>query len=376
MRYPIRVLHLRDSPWVDGPGRTILETASHLDRSKIDYHVGALISHDDGKHPLVDALQARGTPVHKLRDRGGIDGALIDAIVALINDLNIDVLHTSEFRSNVLGLLCRRKRPVKLVATSHGWIANDARGRVYRMLDKVLLRGFDTVILVSGAMRRLVPRWWLPDERVLILPNALVLESYGRGVVNAARRQLDPAGVVSLLNVGRLSPEKGQDLLLRAVADLIVDYPRLKLSFAGIGPEESALRALAKQLGIEHNVEFLGYVSDMPRLYAQSDLLVQSSLTEGMPNIVLEAAYLRVPMVATRVGGTDEIVEHGKSAWLVRPGSMEELREGIRRFLSGPQAFVRMAALAHERVLEQFSFDVRTRRLTEFYELIAADQPS
>ncbi|HEX7011771.1 MAG TPA: glycosyltransferase family 4 protein [Steroidobacteraceae bacterium] len=367
MSRPIRVLHLRDSPWVDGPGRTILETASHLDRTRVDYHVGALVSVGATEHPLVDALRARGAQVHELRDRGGLDKELIAAIGRLIEELQIDVLQSSEFRSNVFALLAGRRYPhVKLVATSHGWIANDLRGRIYRFIDKLLLPRFHRVIFVSHAMRRLVPRWWLPDERVCVLHNALVLSSYGAGVVDAPRRRIDLSSV-TVLNVGRLSREKGQDLLLRALAALVPEYPGLRLKFAGVGPLESELKQLAQALGIADRVEFLGYVHDMPALYANVDLLVQSSLTEGLPNIVLEAAYLRVPLIATRVGGTDEVVEHMKSAWLIRPGSVGELVEAMQAFLAAPERFVQMANAAHQGVLERFSFTARTERLMEFY---------
>lgn len=371
MSPPIRVLHLRDSPWVDGPGRTILETASHIDRRRVDYHVGALLSAGSTSYPLLDALRSRGVPVHELHDRGGLDPALIEAIIRLIDELQIEILQSSEFRSNILALLVRRKRRVKLVATSHGWIANDLRGRVYRFIDKLCLPRFDKVILVSHAMRKLVPRWWLRDASVCVLHNALVLESYGAHVVNASRRPIDK-NAVTLLNVGRLSPEKGQDLLLRAVAELATEHPGLRLKFAGIGPLEEELRQLAQSLGIAERVEFLGYVRDMPALYASIDLLVQSSLTEGLPNIVLEAAYLRVPMIATRVGGTDEVVEHMKTAWLIEPDSTRELVNAMRAFLSDSQRFVHMANLAQADVREKFSFAARTERLMDFYAALVA----
>lgn len=365
---PIRVLHLRDSPWVDGPGRTILETATHLDPRHVEYHVGALAATTLREHPLIDALQGRGAAVHRLVDRGGLDRILIGDLVRLIDELQIDVLHSSEFRSNVLALLCRRERPVKLVSTVHGWIANDWRGRAYRVIDKTLLRWFDGVILVSNAMRRLVPRWWLPDRRVCVLHNALVLEKYGNHTLERMRRVADPSGTITLLNVGRLSPEKGQDLLLQAVAALARDYPGLRLKFAGIGPQEGPLRELANSLGIAQRVDFLGYIADMPALYADVDLLVQSSLTEGLPNVILEAAYLRLPIVATAVGGTAEVVGHERSAWLIQPGCASELEQGIRRFLTRPEEFARMAQTGHEDVRSQFSFDARTQRLTQFYQ--------
>lgn len=371
---PLRVLHLRDSPWLDGPGRTVLETGSHIDPSRVEYHIGAFVADPAAAHPLVDQARARGLRVHAIVDRGRISD-VVAQIVALIDEHRIDILHSSELRSNVVALLTRRRRRVWLVTTAHGWIANDLRGRAYRMLDKALLRLFDRVIFVSQAMRRRVPGFWLRRGRPRVLLNALVFESYGREVLSKPRRVPDPQREAVLLNVGRLSAEKGQDLLLRSVAALRQEFPGIRLKFAGIGPLEGALRALAAELGIADRVEFLGYVANMPSLYVESDLVVQSSLTEGLPNVILEAAYLRVPIVATSVGGTDEVVSHGRSAWLLRPGSQAELTAGLREYLRRPADFVAMGQAAHAHVREHFSFTARTLGLMALYEELRDSPP-
>jgi glycosyltransferase involved in cell wall biosynthesis len=371
-RRPIRVLHLRDSPWVDGPGRTILETGSHLDRSRVEYHIGVLVAQREGEHPLVDAASQRGISVIPITDRGPLDD-LLGPILVLIDQLQIDILHTSEFRSNLIAQLIKRKRPkLRMVATAHGWIANTFRRRVTRFLDKLMFRRFDHVILVSEATRSLVPRWWLSDKRATVLRNALVLKSYGSEIVNKPRRAINPNEAV-MINVGRLSPEKGQEMLLQAMHALTPRWPKLRLKFAGIGPLEEHLRSVARTLGLEDRVEFVGYVKDMPRLYADIDLVVQSSFTEGLPNVILEAAYLRVPIVATAVGGTAEVVRHGHSAWLLEP-RIDDLAAGIDAFMSNPQHFVAMAEQGHRDVVSQFSFDVRTERLTQVYEALMAER--
>ena len=281
------------------------------------------------------------------------------------------MLHTSEFRSNVLGLLCRRQRAIRLVSTVHGWINNDLRGKAYALADRILLRRFDRVVLVSHALRHRLPKWWVPDQRVRVLHNALMVESYGQEVLSVVRRAPDPQTDIRLLNVGRLSPEKGQDLLLRVVARLGSEYPGLKLAFAGVGPLEHKLRRLAERLAIANRVTFLGYVSDMPALYANTDLVVQSSFTEGLPNVMLEAAYLGVPVVATAVGGTAEVIEHGISGWLVRPRSVTAMEDGIRRFLKRPDEFIRMALVGRNRIEAEFSFEARTEAQMKLYEELA-----
>ena len=368
----VRVLHLRDSPWVDGPGRTILETASRIDRSLVDYQVGAFVSEPNAPNPLVEGLRARGLPVHPIEDRGGVGREMVERLVALVDSLGTEVLHTSEFRSNVLALLCRRRRPaLRLVSTAHGWIANDARGKTYAFVDRMLLRRFDHVILVSHAMRRRLPRWWVPDIRVSVLHNALMTDTYGKDGPDVPRRPVDPQGEVRLLNVGRLSPEKGQILLLQAVARLLPDHPKLNVWFAGTGPLQTELQAEARRLGLEGRVRFLGYVADMPALYHDVDLVVQSSLTEGLPNVMLEVAYLGVPVVATDVGGTREVIEHGRSGWLVQGGSLPALVEGLRRFLQAPAELAAMARVGRARIETEFSIDARTEKQAELYREVA-----
>ena len=369
-RAPVRVLHLRDSPWIDGPGRTILETASHIDPQRVEFHIGAFVAPRDGDHPLVDTARARGLSIFEFADTGGLGGPVVDEVVKLIDRLEINVLHSSEFRSRLIAQRCRLRRRVHLVTTAHGWIANSAKRKVVRFADKVLLGGSRQVILVSQAIRRLVPQWWLPAARTPVLHNALVTKAYGREILERPRRPIDPAGPITLLNVGRLSPEKGQEMLLRAVHRLADRWPGLRLRIAGIGPLEQRLRELAQSLGIGDRVQFDGYVADMPSLYYESDLVVQSSFTEGLPNVILESAFLKVPLLATTVGGTDEVVRHAHSAWLIRP-DLDELTAGIQRFLENPAQFVRMAETGHAEVLANFSFDVRTERLTRIYEDLA-----
>jgi len=367
-RAPIRVLHLRDSPWVDGPGRTILETAARIDRSRIDYTIAPLVPDDGATHPLVVAARERGVAVEPVMDTGPL-APLVERVIGLVDGLGIGILHSSEFRTNLIVLRCRKLRPsLKIVATAHGWIANDMRGKFKTLLDRALLRRFDRVIAVSDAVRRRLPHWWIPDRRVCVIHNALMLDSYGRGLGARAKPATGRDGPVRLLAVGRLSPEKGLDLLLRAIAELAPSYPQLRLTIAGTGPQEHSLRLLTQELNLTEKAKFIGYVTDMPKLYHQSDLVVQSSLTEGLPNVMLEAAYLGVPVVATDAGGTREVIVHGVNGWLVPVGSVAALVAGLRRYLEKPDEFRVMANTGRQRVEAQFSIDSRTVAQTLLYE--------
>jgi glycosyltransferase involved in cell wall biosynthesis len=369
---PVRVLHLRDSPWLDGPGRTLLETAARIDRSQVDYHIAPLISNPEVAHPLVSAARERGVPVRPVVDVGELE-PLTMRVLSLIDELDIEVLHSSEFRTNLVALRCRGRRPgLKIVSTMHGWISNDLRGKLKAILDRALLRRFDRVIAVSHATRRRVPSWWLPEARTLVLHNAIATERFAREQYPAPPVRFPDSGCVRLAKVGRLSPEKGQALLLRAVAALRPEFPRLHLTFAGTGPLEQELRALAAGLGIADAVTFTGYVADIRKVYDETDLVVQSSFSEGLPNVIVEAAYVGIPIVATDVGGTREIIEHGVSGWLVRPESLEDLTAGIRHFLEEPARFAAMCGKARLRIEREFTYEVRTARQVGLYRELRA----
>ena len=274
----------------------------------------------------------------------------------------------------MLAHLARPPARGALVCTAHGWIVNTTREQVYR---------FSTRRCCVLRRRLFVSARHAPARAALVaarVSEPAVLHNGSCSTNTAKRRCRRRAGrwtrkKVTLLNVGRLSPEKGQDLLLEAMAPLASRHPGLTLQFAGTGPEEARLRALAQSLGIGDRVQFLGYIHDMPSLYADVDLLVQSSLTEGLPNVIVEAAYLRVPILATRVGGTAEVVEHGKSGWLIPAGDVNAIRAGLEAFLGNPQSFVAMGESAQRRIVDGFSIAVRTRKLTEFYRRLCARKP-
>lgn len=366
---PVRVLHLRDSPWVDGPGRTILESGARFDAQRVDYQIAVLVERADGEHPMVAEGRKRGITVLELVDSGGLDLRVVAQLVTLVDEKGIDVLHASDLRSSIYCLLTRwRRRRLLLIRTTHGWIANTYGRRVMRQLDKVLLRFFDHVTLVSHAMRELVPRWWLPDAKVSVIHNALPLDSYGSEQRERVRMPPDPSRRVTVLNVGRLSPEKGHVLLLRAVARLVPEFPGLELKLAGIGGLEGELRSLADELGISGHVRFLGYVHNMADLYRESDLVIQSSLTEGLPNVILEAAFLGVPIIATDVGGTREVIPDASCGRLIDPGSVDAIVSALRDYLRDPAGSLEITHRARRRILSEFSFDERIRRMTELYE--------
>lgn len=366
----INILHLRDSPWVDGPGRTIIETGCSIDSSRYGYSIGAFCSKSFEEHPFISKATARNLTVFPIIESGPFDPKVISQILRLIDKQEIDILHTHEARSDVIGLLCAKTRGIPVVTTIHGWIENGIKGHIYTAIDKVILHFFDRILTVSEQMKAHVLRLGIPEKKIVVLRNALVLENFQRNSNDRIfRGELgvnDSAFLIA--NIGRLSPEKGQTDFLLATREILIHQDNVHFVLIGTGSDQSKLEQLSKDLQIQQSVTFAGFRTDMASVYNSLDLVVQSSYAEGMPNVVLEALLMEVPVLATDVGGTAEVISNGRTGILVPHRSPEDIILNTLSFLKNPAKFKQMARQGKSLVKEKFNFPDRTKKLSLIYD--------
>lgn len=370
---PVTVLDLRDSPWVDGPGRTILDCACSLRDSRYRVLVAGLGGGSQNTNEYVVEARRRGLPGVLIEDRGGFDRGVMRQILGLIDREGVDVIHTHDFRTDLFGLLCARLRRKPIVSTVHGWIANDAKGRFYVKADQWLLRFFDRVIAVSDRTGALVRKAGVATRRLSVIPNALKVEDYRPDPRDQSYRDELGCGpeTVLIANIGRLSPEKGQMPFLEAAVALRDRGHDLKFILIGIGPDRDALEAFVRANGLEDCVVFAGFRKDMTRIYNSLDLVVQSSYTEGMPNVMLEALLMAKPVIATDVGGTAEVVRDGVTGVTIPAGSAPVLSDAIGAYLRERGRFGEMAEAGRRDMLARFDHRVRVERLGGLYAEVA-----
>ena len=174
-----------------------------------------------------------------------------------------------------------------------------------------------------------------PAEKVEVLYNAVDVERTAVAPPPGLREQLGGSGTRPLvLTPARLNAQKGHDTLLGAVAEV----PEALFLLAGDGPERERLEALASELGVGDRVRFLGRREDIPQLLAACDVFALPSLYEGSSLAVLEAMAAGIPIVSSAIGGTDELIDDGRSGMLVPPGDAAALAVALRRVLGGPAA--------------------------------------
>lgn len=368
---PITVLDLRDSPWVDGPGRTILDCAETVDPQRCRIIVGAF---DGGKAESTayeHEARKRDLMVERIKEKRSLDPNVLKQVITIARKHNADILHTHDFRSDIFGLASRKVLRIPMVVTAHGWIANDLKGQVSTILDKLIMRSAQHVITVSDRTRTLLGKW-ASDERCTVIPNALrVLDYKLDRRANTFRSQYgieDHHTVIA--NIGRLSPEKGQGLFLEAAKVLLSRHRDLKFVLFGIGPTQPELENFVRVNEMSNQVIFAGYRTDMKKLYNEMDLVVQSSSTEGMPNVVLEALLMELPVIATDVGGTREVLNHGVTGTLIPAEDQAALVSAIEAFLKNPDEKKALAIEGRKDIGKRFDHAVRVEKLQHVYEKV------
>jgi len=213
--------------------------------------------------------------------------------------------------------------------------------------------------------RRLRQRLHIPDRKMQVIHNGIPLEPFERPANAALRASLSRAsGRPIILTAARLDPQKGLTYLLEAVAGV----PEAQLVIAGDGPERASLEAQAAGLGLADRVVFLGFRRDIPDLLAGCDLFFLPSLYEGLPIAVLEAMAAGKPVIATAIGGTDEVITSGVNGLLVPPADPGALATAIRTLLHDQALGERLASAGQVRIRQEFSAGNMVRQVTQVYE--------
>ena len=348
------VLHLIH-PGETGGAETVVRLLATSQRSLGGrIAVGAVVQSERTAASFFAALNEATIEVHRVRIGGRDYRREQRAMAAFCSEFAPDVVHSHGYRSDVVDSLHLRAG-VPIVTTVHGFTGGDLRNRFYQWLQCQSYRWFDAVVAVSEPLHGQLARR-IESARLHLLPNAYALEPGGLGRA-AARVQLGVSDNEFAIGwIGRLSPEKGADVLLDALIDRGAPTDA-RAVIIGDGPARSALRAHSEQLGLGNRVSWKGSIPNARSLLSAFDVLVLSSRTEGTPMVLLEAMATATPIIATRVGGVPNLLV-GDTALLVAPESPSELARAIRSVYADREAAARRAEAARQRL--SMTYDVKS----------------
>ena len=322
---------------------------------------------------VAERASQRGLTVEMVKCQGKLDWSTVRQLRMLLVRHNVDIVNPHGYKADLYAYAAFRPTRKALVATVHNWPSRRLSMRAYALLDRIVLRRFDKVIGVSEVPTNILRRSRIAADKIATIPNGVDAERFDPAVPSL-RKEMAADGGTLVGFVGRLVPEKGGEVLLRAAQQVLVVHPRIKFVFVGEGPSRKRWEALATQLGIAKQVVFVGARDDMPGVYSSLDLVVLPSYIESMPMCLLEAMAAGKPVVATRVGAVPQLVASDQIGLLVEPGSVDALSTGIRRVLEDHELALRLGNNARQHVARNFSAQSMAKNYVWHFNHVLANQ--
>jgi len=353
-----------------GPDKTVLRSAAALDTRA--YPMAAAYLHPAGD-PGIETLRATATrlgmTLHTIPERSAIDARATRIMLDLCKRLRVAVWHAHDYKTDLLGRLLRRRHPMRLVTTMHGFTGETWRTRLYARLSNAALRGYDRVICVSPLLMRYAAEHGVHPDRLRYIPNAIDLNEYTRTTTRqqAKRRLGMDQDEHAIAVVSRFSIEKGVDRAIRLFAEVHAQRPQTRLHLIGDGPQRSELETLARELGVLDAIRWWGWQSDTRPILQAMDTLLLTSHTEGLPNAVLEAMALGLPVAATRVGAVPDVLDGGACGVLL-DDEVSRWPGQVLGLIDRPLYREQLLCAAWVRVRDEYDFGKRMQRVAAVYD--------
>ncbi len=303
--------------------------------------------------------------VDVLREPTDADVRLIGALVRRLRSGRYDVAHAHLAHADLHLAAASLMANVPLVTTKHNHDPFRAR-QPFRLVEAVASRRYARIIAISESLGESIRSWTGRQAETI---------RYGLEAGDEPPPRSGFASPVRLLAVGRLEPQKGLDVVLQAVRHVAEAGWDVALSIAGDGSRRRELETLARSLGIDRHVAFLGHRTDVHELMGRADVLVHAARWEGFGLVLLEAMRAALPIVATRVGGIPEVVAEGQTALLVDPEAPEPFAHAILALLADPARALTLGRAGRTRLVTEFSPEQMARRTASVYDELATTSP-
>ena len=362
-------------PHVGGGVERVVEELAH-NFLKFGHQVRVVTFNPDGwpSKETADGIEIVRIPSVNLQPMVGVPAAVNAGLGIRRAFEGADVIHVHNifFLLSLLTALSRPKAPI--ITTMHvGSLANltgltGAIGRLYeRTVGRFILRSSEAVTAVSPSVAEHAASIGA-NAPIHFVPNSVDVERFHP----AARLDGEPETDQSVLFLGRFSRNKGPQYLVEAIPRVMSAIPEATFAFVGDGPLRAPMARRMRELGLDGNVQIHGKVPDVVPLLQRAGVVVRPSLTEGMPLAVMEAMACGRPILATRVGGTGDLILDGETGMLLEPRNVEALANGLIRVLTDRQHAAAMGRRAREWAEQQMTWERVSRTYEQIYEEVAS----
>lgn len=367
MSEPITVMHLRASNFVGGPEKQILEHFARLDPTRFLPILGTFAG-SGLSDPLGEEAISRGFRTVRLPEMSPINPSAVLGLARTLRQNNIAILCTHGYKPNVLGFFAAKLCGIPTIAISRGWTWESRKIRFYEALDRRFLRYVDHVVAVSAGQQEKILSCGVPRDNISVIHNAINLEEISHPPEQSLRQQLGlPDDALIVASAGRLSPEKNYGTMIDVARRVTALNNKVYFVIFGEGFLRPELEDRIESSGLTGHFLLPGFRTDLQSVLYDIDMFMLPSLTEGLPNVALEAFAVKKPIIATRVGGTPEVVQDRVSGFLTSPDNSSSMAESVLRLADDTALRGNMGLAGYCHVAEYFGFEAQTRKYEELY---------
>ncbi len=369
----MNILHLRASNFYGGPERQLHLHALRARDSEINVVIGSFT--ENRKSPeFLEIIGDDDIATYAFDVRSPYDPKAVRLLRGYLIENKIRILCTHDYRTHLVGFLASTGTNTKWIAFSRGWTAESLKVKAYHLLDKIIVRFADHVVAVSGSQKNRLLRLLVPARKVSAIHNAIEPDSIAAfPKIDLYTRFGFPGDSIICICGGRFSREKGHIYLVRAAALALEKNSSLRFVLFGDGPELGRVRKAIARKRLGNHILCPGFEKDLIGCLKGAGVLINPSLSEGLPNIVLEAMALRLPVIATAVGGVPELITDRENGFLVPPADEAALARAILRFIERGENKDKIVNSAYEVIINRFSFETQMRKLARIYDLVGGE---
>jgi glycosyltransferase involved in cell wall biosynthesis len=370
MKQKPNVLIIIASRIIGGPGKGLFQFFKFAQKEKLDYLLcNFSVKGMDGGDFEREARR-QNLNFCLLKQNHFYDPSLISQTKRIIQEQGVNIIQTHGHKSNFIARFAKRSTGIPWLCFVHGWTDEDLKIRIYNAVDRWAIKGADRIVAVSEAMKAKLMKIGIPGSKISVIYNAIEDNGFYKELPDLDLRKKFTYDDDTLLVgvIGRLSKEKGQRIFLDAWERVCRQLPKSKALLIGDGPDRALLEKMCVERGLGENVIFVGHELNPHPFYRILDLVVMPSLSEGLPNVPLEALSHKKAIIATSVGGTPEIIEDGENGILVKPDDSESLSEGIIGLLLNTKKRDSLAENGLSSLYPKFSPENRARQILSLYQ--------
>lgn len=363
-----RVFIAIDTYEIGGAGKVIIQFLNNGGKELCDLHVAGFWRGPDGTWQFRDAVEQCRVMFHVLRQKAAFDPFVIPVALKLIRKNRIDILESHGYKAHVVCFFLSRLSGLPWVAYVHGWTSENAKVKLYNLIEKWTIRFADRIIPVSESLKDRLKLGPGTASKTVVVANAADLVDTEQDFTCQRTRSGVSENEILIGVIGRFSPEKGHRYFVDALKIIAETHNHVKAVFVGDGQERAAVTEAIRRADLESKVILTGFQDDVSSFYHACDIICLPSLSEGMPNVALEAMMFAKPVVAFRVGGIPEVVQDGVTGILVQPENPDALAKALIGLMAAPSLMEQMGMAGRMRVEAEFNPRARAERVARMYE--------